>query len=100
MIKVLEHNTKTPTHLHINFSGNEFTTLEGVVFDWSLACLGPNKKLTVLRFMTFKDSPYETPPSIQKLEEENKKGHIVLLEGVKTGSAKVINSFKCCIGIH
>lgn len=62
------------------------------MFDWSLACLGPNKKLTVLRFMTFKDSPYETPQSIEKLEEENKKGHIVLLEGVKTGSAKVTNN--------
>lgn len=64
------------------------------MFDWSLACLGPNKKLTVLRFMTFKDSPYETPQSIAKLEEENKKGHIVLLEGVKTGSAKVISDLR------
>lgn len=80
--------------------GNEFTTLEGVVFDWNLACTGPNKKLTVLRFMRFKDSPYETPLSIAKLEDENKKGHIVLLEGVKTGSAKASNKFFSFFTFH
>lgn len=63
--------------------------MEGVIFDWTLVCLGPNKDQTVLRFIRFKDSPYETPPSVKELEDQNQKGHIVLLEGVKTGSAKV-----------
>ncbi|GJQ66575.1 hypothetical protein Trydic_g4553 [Trypoxylus dichotomus] len=69
--------------------GNQFTTLEGVEFDWKIISLGVNKDLTVLRFMTFQESPYETPPSIVDFEAHNKRGHIVLLEGIKTGTAKV-----------
>lgn len=59
--------------------------MQGVEFEWTLS----NPENTVLRFITFRDSPYETPPSIQAFEEIGKQGHIVLLEGVKTGSAKV-----------
>lgn len=55
-------------------------------FEWTLG--KPDK--SVLRFITFRDSPYETPPTVQAFEEAGKQGHIVLLEGVKTGSAKVI----------
>ncbi|KAI4468828.1 nuclear pore membrane glycoprotein [Holotrichia oblita] len=69
--------------------GNQFTTLEGVEFDWKILCLGASKDLTVLRFMRFRDSPYETPSAIEAFEEQNKRGHIVLLEGIKTGMAKV-----------
>lgn len=72
--------------------GNEFTTLENVQFDWILKCTGAGSvrdDLNVLRFMTFRDSPYETPITVQHFEELDLKGHIVLLEGVKTGSAKV-----------
>lgn len=50
--------------------------------------LGPNKDL-VVRYITFRDSPYETPPAIEMLENEGKKGYAILLEGVKSGSAKV-----------
>lgn len=71
------------------FIGNQFTTLEGVEFSWIIISLGTNKDLTVLRFMKFRESPYETPPSIEVFEEQNRRGHIVLLEGTKTGSAKV-----------
>lgn len=72
--------------------GNEFTSLEGVTFDWKIVCLGPNKDQTVLRLIRFQDSPYETPKSVEALEAHNKRGHIVLLEGIKTGSARVIVS--------
>lgn len=51
--------------------------------------LGANADVEVLKFMGFADSLYEIPPTIQAIEEENKQGHIVLLEGVKTGAAKV-----------
>lgn len=64
--------------------------MEGVEFDWQLICMGPNKDVSVLRFITYADSPYETPPSIKNLEEQGKKAHIVLLEGIKTGAAKVM----------
>lgn len=49
-----------------------------------------NKPLNnVLRFMTFQESPYETPPTVAELDSLRKKGHITLLEGIRTGSAKV-----------
>lgn len=44
----------------------------------------------VLRFMTFEESPYETPHTVEMLDASGKRGNIVLLEGVKTGAAKVI----------
>lgn len=58
--------------------------------------LGPNKDL-VLRYITFRDSPYETPPAIEVLETDGKKGYAILLEGVKSGSAKVFSSFQYCL---
>ncbi|KAJ8985935.1 hypothetical protein NQ317_010692 [Molorchus minor] len=67
---------------------NEFSTLEGVEFEWNIVSLGPNKDV-VLRYITFRDSPYETPPSIEALENQGKRGYSILLEGVKSGSAKV-----------
>lgn len=72
--------------------GNEFTTLENVQFDWKILYTGSDNMgndINVLRLMTFRDSPYETPRSVQAFEELGLRGHIVLLEGVKTGSAKV-----------
>ncbi|KAK4884343.1 hypothetical protein RN001_000614 [Aquatica leii] len=69
--------------------GNEFTTLQGVEFEWNIMASSGTKGVTGLRFMSFKDSPYETPPTIENFEKIDKKGHIVLLSGVKTGSAKV-----------
>ncbi|VEN56349.1 unnamed protein product [Callosobruchus maculatus] len=68
--------------------GNEFSTLEGIEFDWNIVSLGP-KKDAVLRYITFRDSPYETPHAIEALESQGKKGYAILLEGIKSGSAKV-----------
>ena len=73
--------------------GNEFTTLEGVEFQWSIGNWNTFQDVSgsnILRFITFKDSPYETPSTVQVFDEIGKHGHIVLLEGLKTGSAKVL----------
>jgi len=43
----------------------------------------------VLRFMTYEESEYERPVSVATLDSVDKKGHIVLIEGVRTGTAKV-----------
>lgn len=68
--------------------GNQFTTLDGVEFQWSLKVLrNPINK--VLRFISFKDSSYRTPPDLYELDQKNRQGHMVLVEGVKTGSALV-----------
>ena len=70
--------------------GNEFSTLRGIKFRWTIESGGGTAKGTdILRFMTWKDSPYNTEPILEKLESEGYQGNKVLLEGIKTGSAKV-----------
>ena len=72
--------------------GNEFSTLNGVEFQWSITNMIAAKTSDsnpVIRFIKFSDSPYETPASIVDFEKKNSQGHIILLEGVKTGSAKI-----------
>uniref|UniRef100_A0A0C9RIR8 Pom210 protein n=1 Tax=Fopius arisanus TaxID=64838 RepID=A0A0C9RIR8_9HYME len=74
--------------------GNEFTTLAGVEFEWTI---GNGERYSVqgdignsiLRFMTFQESPYETPSTISMLDGTGRQGSIILLEGVKTGTARV-----------
>ncbi|EDW49535.1 GM16521 [Drosophila sechellia] len=69
--------------------GNEFFTLEGIEFDWEILEPG-SKRPTAMRYLTFTDSPYHTvPPTIEKFEADGKKGHMILLEGINTGTAKV-----------
>ncbi|KAJ8925773.1 hypothetical protein NQ315_009621 [Exocentrus adspersus] len=68
--------------------GNEFSSLEGVEFEWNIVPMSPSKDV-VLRYITYRDSPYETPPAISPLEDDGKRGYSILLEGVKSGAAKV-----------
>ncbi|KAG8303767.1 hypothetical protein J6590_002773 [Homalodisca vitripennis] len=69
---------------------NKFTTLEGVEFQWSIENLAQSQSANqVLRFITFIDSPYETPTTVAKFDSLGLRGHKVLIEGVKTGAAKV-----------
>ncbi|XP_043283019.1 nuclear pore membrane glycoprotein 210 [Venturia canescens] len=75
--------------------GNEFTTLAGVEFVWTIGSREKrnthleNEYNSILRFMTFQESPYETPSTIISLDNTGRQGHIILLEGIKTGTAKV-----------
>ncbi|XP_076668038.1 nucleoporin 210 [Andrena cerasifolii] len=74
--------------------GNEFTTLAGLEFLWSIDIAGKHvanvkQPSDVLKFMTYEESQYETPPTVAALDATGKTGHIVLLEGRKTGTAKV-----------
>lgn len=76
--------------------GNEFTTLAGIEFSWAVgntdkrgSKMDESLPNNVLRFMTFEESPYETPHTVEMLDASGKRGNIVLLEGVKTGAAKV-----------
>lgn len=75
--------------------GNEFTTLAGIEFLWAVGdadkrILSDNKSTShVLRFMTYEESQYERPAGVAALDSVGKRGHIVLIEGVRTGTAKV-----------
>ncbi|XP_029168707.1 nuclear pore membrane glycoprotein 210 [Nylanderia fulva] len=74
--------------------GNEFTTLAGIEFLWAVG--DADKRISdtkymsnVLRFMTYEESQYERPASVATLDIVGKRGNIVLIEGVRTGTAKV-----------
>ena len=70
--------------------GNEFSSLEGIKFRWTIESGGGTGRGTdILRFMSWQDSPYNTVPILEKLESQGFQGNKVLLEGIKTGSAKV-----------
>ena len=68
--------------------GNEFSTLRGIKFRWSIVS-GGAAKTDILRFMSWRASPYNTEPILEQLESGGDQGNKVLLEGVKTGSARV-----------
>ncbi|XP_062541443.1 nuclear pore membrane glycoprotein 210 [Armigeres subalbatus] len=79
--------------------GNAFTTLEGIEFNWQLASHravdfrhGDTDSAwsQVLRFLTFSESKFHVvPKAIEKLEQTQVQGYMVLLEGINTGSARV-----------
>eukprot|EP00095_Tigriopus_kingsejongensis_P012070 maker-scaffold60_size442463-snap-gene-0.28 protein:Tk12070 transcript:maker-scaffold60_size442463-snap-gene-0.28-mRNA-1 annotation:"nuclear pore membrane glycoprotein 210" len=71
--------------------GNEFSTLKRMIFKWTIdnnvkkpGTLGDN-----IRFINFRDSTYAFEDTLMAIEAQNKQGHKVLLEGIKTGSSKV-----------
>lgn len=66
--------------------GNQFTTLLGIEMDWAVSSVGTSG---IISFMPFKESPYDTPPSVAHFDQIGIRGHIILLEGIKTGTAKV-----------
>ena len=45
--------------------------------------------LMLYRFLKFADSVYKTPPSVEYWERQNLHSSMILIEGSKTGSAKV-----------
>lgn len=60
--------------------------------DWHFRTEGASNRSgesTVVRYMTFAESQYETPRAIEPLERQGLKGHLVLVEGRQTGSAIV-----------
>merc|ERR1712106_870227 len=84
--------TKTPEKFEVRAydeHGNEFSTLKGLKFRWTIESGGNAAGTDILRFMTWKDSPYNTEPILEQLESGGYQGNKVLLEGIKTGSAKV-----------
>lgn len=68
--------------------GNEFSTLEGIVFKWTVESSSSSGSENV-QFIKFRDSTYALEPKLAELEAKGMQGSKVLLEGIKTGSSKV-----------
>lgn len=96
LVKVYSYTLRINFNKYINnYTGNQFTTLAGIEFLWEIGDadkrIPSNTKPTskVLRFMTYEESQYERPVSVAALDSIGKRGHIVLIEGIRTGTAKV-----------
>ncbi|KAF0309747.1 Nuclear pore membrane glycoprotein 210 [Amphibalanus amphitrite] len=67
--------------------GNQFTSLDGVSFQWSVKAVGGGQP--VIRIQPFAESSYDTSPAIEALERRGLRGDKVLLVGTATGVAVV-----------
>ncbi|XP_046725797.1 nuclear pore membrane glycoprotein 210 isoform X2 [Silurus meridionalis] len=90
------HLEDSPLELMIHAldsEGNTFSTLAGLVFDWSLVKGTETTSLpdsySSLRVLKFSDSTYTPPTYISDMERVGKQGDIILVSGIKTGHAKL-----------
>uniref|UniRef100_A0A3B1IR40 Nucleoporin 210 n=1 Tax=Astyanax mexicanus TaxID=7994 RepID=A0A3B1IR40_ASTMX len=77
----------------LDSEGNTFSTLAGLVFDWSLVkgtemATYPDS-YNSLRVLKFSESTYTPPSYISDMERVGKQGDIILVSGIKTGHAKL-----------
>uniref|UniRef100_W5UKJ8 Nuclear pore membrane glycoprotein 210 n=1 Tax=Ictalurus punctatus TaxID=7998 RepID=W5UKJ8_ICTPU len=90
------HLEDSPLELMIHAldsEGNTFSTLAGLVFDWSLVkgtetATFPDT-YSSLRVLKFSESTYTPPVHISEMERVGKQGDIILVSGIKTGHAKL-----------
>uniref|UniRef100_A0A1I7UXK6 Protein-tyrosine-phosphatase n=1 Tax=Caenorhabditis tropicalis TaxID=1561998 RepID=A0A1I7UXK6_9PELO len=75
-----------------NSDGDRFSTLSELALEWELASTSSNKAKP-LRIVPFEQSTYEAPTEIVKLEKNRKKGYLILIEGVGTGTATLSAKF-------
>ncbi|XP_068163279.1 nuclear pore membrane glycoprotein 210 [Antennarius striatus] len=90
------HLEDSPLELRIHAldsEGNTFSTLSGLVFDWTLVkdvdVNGFSDSYNSLRVLKFSESTYTPPAYIYEMERIGKQGDIILVSGLKTGHAKL-----------
>lgn len=90
------HLEDSPLELKIHAldsEGNTFTTLSGLVFDWTLVkdvtANGFSDSHNALRVLKFSESTYTPHPYISEMERVGKQGDVILVSGQKTGHAKL-----------
>uniref|UniRef100_A0A8D3APM0 Nucleoporin 210 n=1 Tax=Scophthalmus maximus TaxID=52904 RepID=A0A8D3APM0_SCOMX len=90
------HLEDSPLELKIHAldsEGNTFSTLAGLVFDWTLVkdvdVNGFSDSYNSLRVLKFSESTYTPPGYISEMERVGKQGDIILVSGLKTGHAKL-----------
>ncbi|CAG2175645.1 unnamed protein product, partial [Oppiella nova] len=66
-----------------NDKNDTFTSVAGIQFEWTLS------PVDILRYRTWSSSSYTGPPFVHFWESRELKGSAILIEGIRTGSAKV-----------
>ncbi|XP_034551492.1 nuclear pore membrane glycoprotein 210 isoform X2 [Notolabrus celidotus] len=90
------HLEDSPLELKIHAldsEGNTFTTLSGLVFDWTLVKdideNGFSDSYNALRVLKFSESTYTPLAYISEMERVGMQGDVILVSGLKTGHAKL-----------
>ncbi|XP_031421461.1 nuclear pore membrane glycoprotein 210 [Clupea harengus] len=77
----------------IDSEGNTFSTLAGLVFDWTIVKDAESATFSdvhsSLRVLKFSESTYTPPSYISEMERVGRQGDIILVSGIKTGHAKL-----------
>uniref|UniRef100_A0A452UL49 Nucleoporin 210 n=1 Tax=Ursus maritimus TaxID=29073 RepID=A0A452UL49_URSMA len=75
----------------LDSEGNTFSTLAGLVFDWTIMKDTESGLMThsFSRILTFLESTYIPPSYISEMEKVAKQGDTILVSGMKTGSSKL-----------
>lgn len=68
-------------------SGNSFTTLEGVRFEWSI-----EQSSALGSFVSFKDSAIKTTKKRMQLEDEGFRSDMAVMTGIKPGTVTVTSN--------
>ncbi|XP_021353376.1 nuclear pore membrane glycoprotein 210-like isoform X2 [Mizuhopecten yessoensis] len=91
----LEDSPEELTIRGFDEEGNVFSSLAGLRFEWSLESDTSADQDTVidasniLRIIKFSESHYTRPAYIDRLEGRGLQGDMILVEGIRTGSANV-----------
>ncbi|XP_006976524.2 nuclear pore membrane glycoprotein 210-like isoform X1 [Peromyscus maniculatus bairdii] len=76
----------------LDAKGNTFSTLAGMVFEWSIAQDNesareePSNKIRILKFS---EAEYSPPDYIAEMEKEERQGDMILVSGMRTGAAVI-----------
>ncbi|KAM7318407.1 hypothetical protein ACRRTK_023144 [Alexandromys fortis] len=76
----------------LDAQGNTFSTLAGMVFEWSIAQDNESAReelFSKIRILKFSEAEYSPPDYIVEMEKEERQGDVVLVSGMRTGAAVV-----------
>uniref|UniRef100_A0A8C9LY58 Uncharacterized protein n=1 Tax=Piliocolobus tephrosceles TaxID=591936 RepID=A0A8C9LY58_9PRIM len=75
----------------LDAEGNTFSSLAGMMFEWSIAQDNESKHILfyVFRILKYSEAEYAPPLYIAEMEKEEKQGDVILVSGIRTGAAVV-----------
>uniref|UniRef100_A0A8C6QND6 Nucleoporin 210-like n=1 Tax=Nannospalax galili TaxID=1026970 RepID=A0A8C6QND6_NANGA len=76
----------------LDAKGNTFSSLAGMVFEWSIAQDNDSAKeepSSKIRILKYSEAEYSPPVHIAEMEKEEKQGDMILVSGIRTGAAVV-----------
>ncbi|GAB1287765.1 Nuclear pore membrane glycoprotein 210-like [Apodemus speciosus] len=76
----------------LDSKGNTFSTLAGMVFEWSIAQDSGSSREELsskIRILKYSEAEYSPPNYIIEMEKEERQGDVILVSGIRTGAAVV-----------